>query len=174
MVASIRGSPFLAPAEVNMKMQFAVLPLVFLMACPNFLGCASIRHANAKDHYITSQMQTFAFNTDCNNVMAGAKQLLFRNGYHVRGFKATNSMETDWAMIDERTQRQYLITTLTNTNGSCSVQFDYVDETHYPTAMPVSQIGRDYVMEYELIKQLEPDTWRKINDDAEAYADAHD
>ncbi len=158
-----------------MNLSFKVfLACLFMTLIAFSTGCSSLKHANAKDRYITNQMQNYTFGTSCANVMAGAKQLLFTNGYQVKGAHATNSMETEWGMIDANVARRYLVTTLSNTAGQCSVHFDYVEETHRPDMAPTSIVGRDYVMEYTLLRRLEPESWRTIETAAEAYADAHD
>lgn len=155
------------------KKTISTLAILFLFACLSFMGCSSIKHATAKDSYITKQMQSYAFSSDVNNVMAQAKSLLFSSGYAVHSTPNPYSLETQWAFIDQYTQRQYLVTAASTPNGT-TIRFDYREETHKEGFKPYSNTGRDYVMEYELLKRMEHDKWSSIEQAAEAYANAHD
>ena len=154
-----------------MKKLFCIFTLIAILAlsAATTMGCASMRYASAKDSYITKQVQSYTFSSDINNVMAQAKALLYSSGYAVRPSMNPYSIETEWGIVEEHTMRQYLVTATAVGNGT-TIRFDYVENTHNPGYKPATQRGRDYVMEYELIKRLEPDKWSAIEQAAVAYA----
>ena len=149
-----------------------ILLVLALILCSFAMGCASMKHASYKESYINQQMSGYSYHTDINNLWSAARALLFSYGYRGRGPMNGYQMETDWGMTNmENTFRRYLVTGYKNNDGTSSIHFDYYEETRYEGQAPYATSGRDYAMEYELLRRVDSQGWRAIEDAAEAYAD---
>lgn len=143
-----------------------------LVLCVFSFGCASMRHASIKENYIHQQMANYAYKTNINNLLSAARALLFRYGYQVRGPGRGYQMETEWGYTDtEGTFRRYLVTAYQNADGTNSIHFDFIEETQNEGHPPYTTSGRDYAMEYELLRSIDSQGWAAVEKAAEAYAD---
>ena len=142
----------------------AILALIFIV------GCGTSR-AYYKDQYITSQVDPYVYSMDFHYVWQTARSMLFKYGYRVIPGPDPVTIETDWAMIDEDTYRRYLVSGHDFGDGRCTVHFDYYEETRNPGYSPYVTSGRDYKMEYDLIRAVESQRWNEIESGSERYAD---
>ena len=157
-----------------MKSVSRVMLGVFLAVLMCFaMGCASLRHATYKEEYITGQIQDYVYTSDnFSEVWSKARQLLFESGYQVRDSGGGYNVETEWAWVGDNERRRYLVSTYAvNNNTGYVVHFDYVDETDNGGSYPYTKSGRDYVMEFELLKRANYAQWKQIDSAAESYAD---
>ena len=82
------------------------------------------------------------------------------------------NVETEWGWVGENERRRYLVSTYAvNNNTGYVVHFDYVNEKDNPGSYPYTKNGRDYNMEFELLKRVDYAQWSSINNAAESYAD---
>ena len=147
----------------------AVLLSVFMFLA---FGCASLRHAGYKTDYIHSQVQDYAYTSEnFSEVWGKARELLFENGYQVRGPGLGYNVETDWALTGEHTQHRYMVTSYAVQDcAAYVVHFDYVEEDN-SAGYSSTRNGRDYDMEYELLRRVDYNQWSRIQNDATRYAD---
>ncbi|MBO4351204.1 MAG: hypothetical protein J6A01_09705 [Proteobacteria bacterium] len=155
----------------NNRVARILLALVLVLSCFSF-GCASLRHASYKENYIHQQMDSYAYQTNINNLWSSARTLLFHHGYRVRGPGNGYQMETDWGYTDtDDTFRRYLVTAYQNNDGTNAIHFDYFEETRHEGQPLYTTSGRDYAMEYELLRMVDSQGWAAVESAAEAYAD---
>lgn len=158
-----------------MKKVFKQLPLlaalVFLLFASGCGMFSSSNHALLKDKYISEQVNSYVFQTSFERVWAEARSLLFVKGYQVRDSGNGYTVETELVRTQNGSMRRYLVTGYPNQDGSSTVRFNYFEESA-PTFdnAPRTQSGRDLILETELIKNLEPNVWTQIINDAELYA----
>ena len=143
------------------------LLLAFFSICT---ACAATKRAYYKDQYIDSQVESYTYTTDYQRVWQEARQILFHRGYRVIPSADPSTIETDWAAVSDSTYRRYLVTGYNYGDGRSTVHFDYYQETRNAGYSPHTTSGRDYEMEYELIKAVEYNQWSKIETSAEQYA----
>jgi len=155
-----------------MKLPFnkTSLPLLLLLAflVLGSFGCAAARHAQLKDQYILAQVENYAFTEDFARVWAEARALLFTHGYQVRDSGGGYVIETEWARVYDA-RRRYLVAGYVNSDGTTTVKFNFHEEE--PGYATIS--GRDYSMEKELIRRVEPQSWATILNNAQIYADTN-
>ena len=135
-------------------------------------ACSGSKHAYYKDQYITSQVDPYVYSTDYQRVWQEARSILFHHGFRVIPGADPSTIETDWALVSDNTYRRYLVTGYNYGDGRSTVHFDYYQETRNPGYSPYTTSGRDYDMEYQLIKAVELSQWNQIEVSAQQFADA--
>ena len=142
---------------------------MILLFCAT-LGCAGMYRAGYRNEYIRSQMQGFVHTADFTALWTTARTMLFEAGYMVRDSGNGYNVETEWARTDVDTMRRYLLVGYTNPDGTGSIQFNYVEQRSRDGAYPSQRTGRDYDMEYELLRRVDLSKWQQIEMDATDYA----
>lgn len=148
-----------------------IIAFLFLLFCSS-LGCTSIKKAYYKDEYISSQMQNYSHTTNFIKLWSEARTILFESGFIVRDSGNGYNVETEWGHINDYTRRRYLLVGYTNSDGTGSIQFNYVEETRHEGVRPSQENGRDYEMEYELLRRVDYNKWTEIDRAADNYANA--
>ncbi len=148
---------------------FIGLFIVFAMCLT--MGCASLRHAGYRDQYISAQLQDYVYTTNFAEAWGKARVLLFESGYQVRDSGNGYNVETEWGWTSDNERRRYLVSAYAVNNNGYVIHFDYVNETINSGTSPYVKSGRDYDMEYELLKRVNFNQWRQIESDATRYAD---
>lgn len=156
---------------MNSNHPFRSILLLILVSCTLLMGCSTLRHASYKENYIHQQLDSYTYNTSIDNLWSAARSLLFQKGFYVRGGGRGYVMETEWGVYDtNNTYRRYLVTGYYYNDGSSAIHFDYYEETHPDGFSPYASSGRDYDMEYELLRRVDSQAWSNLERAAEAYA----
>ena len=135
-----------------MKKLLMLAALAF--SIPAFSAC-SPSESYYRDQYVQQQMESYVYHTDFNYVWTEARALLFQYGYQVRGDASTTIIETEWARTSTGLRR-YMVAGYVMEDGSSTVHFDYYEETdNGPDVQPYTTTGRDYRLEYELVRRVE-------------------
>ncbi|MCL2325637.1 MAG: hypothetical protein FWC40_03965 [Proteobacteria bacterium] len=155
-----------------MKLSFNKVSLLLMLLLASLalgsLGCAGARHAQYKNRYILSQVEDYVYTAEFARVWAEARALLFTHGYQVRDSGGGYVIETEWGRVGSNARRRYLVAGYVNNDGTSTVRFNFHEDSDgYATS------GRDYNLEKELIRRVEPQSWATIQQNAQAYADAN-
>ena len=147
------------------------LLLLMTLMTLGLAGCASFIYTSNYDSYITQQMKTYRYSTsEFDRVWTVARQLLFKQGFQVRDSGNGYNVETEWGDTCNGLRR-YLLTGYTNTAGEAWIEFLYYEQTYENHGVNASSnSGRDYQMEAEVLRQVSPNEWTRISNEADAYA----
>ena len=149
-----------------------ILLVLALFLCGFAMGCSSLTHDSYKRDFINQQVSNYAYHTDLGNLMSAARSMLFSYGYQAHGPMSDTQLETGWGRTSNysNTYRRYLVTGYKNNDGTSSIHFDYYEETRNDGHSSYATSGRDYSMEYELLRRVDSQGWNDIEHSAEAYA----
>jgi hypothetical protein len=121
---------------------------------------------SARNDYIYGEMNGFTHNQPLEQVWAAARVLLFESGFQTRDAGGGYYLETEWSSEpNSKIRYRYMLTGVAQGTG-CTVYFTKDTENSSGSA----STGRDYAMEWELVKRVDPQRAAKISSDAEAYA----
>lgn len=146
------------------SIRVAVLVAVVLQV----MGCGALRAASARQDYINSRTQDYVYNRSIDQVWSVARQMLFEQGYAVRdtGEGGSFSAETEWKQEGKERSR-YLLTGMRVDDGHSRVQFTRAEETQRGGNWENDGSNRDFNVEFELIKRVEPDAAQQIESEAD-------
>lgn len=155
-----------------MKSPLRIFAIICILAgfLSVFCACTESKRAYYKDQYINQQVDPYIYSTDFQRVWQEARSLLFHNGYQVKPGADPAIIETEMGIVSDNTYRRYLVTGYDYGDGRSTVHFDYYQETRNPGYNPSTSTGRDYNMEYQLIKIVENAQWNEIERAATQYA----
>lgn len=132
------------------------------------VGCGALRAASARQDHINNRTQAYVYNRPVDQVWGSARQMLFELGYTVRdtGEGGSFSAETEWKQEGKERSR-YLLTGSSVDAGRCTVQFMRAEESQRGGNWDNDGTQRDFDIEFELIKRVEPDAAAQIESEAD-------
>ncbi len=128
-------------------------------------GCAAIRASQAKDKHLEQATLAYKYSQSCGAVWSSARTMLFAQDFQVKSADAASglTLETEWKTLKGGSATRYLFQGAAPTSDTCQViATQATKDTKGETTM-----GRDWHMEWNLIKQVDIAAAKNIEADAE-------
>jgi hypothetical protein len=138
--------------------------LALAMSGVTLSGCAALKEAAAKQQRLDEKTRAYVHQKPLAEVWPEARKLLFEAGFEVKDQERSDylAMETLPKLTGEGSEK-YLVQGIKVDEGSkCRVEFTKLSNWHKQTSS-----DRDFDMEYELIKRLDPSAAAKIKSEAD-------
>ncbi|HET7544171.1 MAG TPA: hypothetical protein VFK05_30080 [Polyangiaceae bacterium] len=153
-------------ALMNQKVSSVLLACLLGVGSLGSVGCASMRAAGAKHHYIESQTESHVYDKPLNAVWPEARQLLFAKGYSVKDTDAS-AAETEWKTTSDSFRNRLLLTGMPVDERTCKVQIMKEEQQRMDGKWSTGSTERDLGLEWELLRKVSPDNAQKIEQEAE-------
>jgi hypothetical protein len=160
--------PLMYDTVLKLRRYWQPLYLTLLIA-PALEGCGALRAAGARHQYIEQQTQSHVYDKPLGQVWPEARQLLFAEGYQVRDTDGS-SAETDWKTAG-KSRTRYLLSGFDLDGKRSRIEFTRAEEQKSGKQWEPLDTDRDLRLEFELIKKVDPDRAKRIEQEADVEGD---
>ena len=120
----------------------------------------------AKQDHIRTRTLAHAYTQPCQQVRAETRKALFTRGFAVKDSDEV-SLETEWKQDSSAGPTRYLVQTMDQADGACTLQINRVQRSIDSDSVTTS---RDWDMEWHVLQQVDPEVAAAIEAEAEREA----